>query len=379
MNHDDSIVIAGAGAAGIAAAISSARSGSRVLLVERSSRLGGTVTQSLIHSIGGLFDSDGKLLNNGLSQELVKRLTEANPLVRMRRIGKLWTLTVSPEDFEKLMEQWISEEPGITLLRKSSVASVMMEDGKAANIEIESGMEKLSLRPKALIDATGNADIIRMIDSALVTDRPGSAAAGLIFVLRGFQEDALKFPKNVALTQTIKKAVMAGKLSPGCGMAWIDSGPGTDEAYIKLQLKEPDEEEALKVRDELLSFIKTFPGFQEASLQKTGRTGIRDGGRIKGAYLLTEGNVRELVKFDDPACRCCWPIEYWDRNKGVTVEYLEDGGYYEIPMRSLQVSGMKNVWAAGKCLSADTKAQASARVVGACWAMGDALGKKVSE
>jgi hypothetical protein len=40
----------------------------------------------------------------------------------------------------------------------------------------------------------------------------------------------------------------------------------------------------------------------------------------------------------------------------------------------LQLAGYENVWAVGKCLSADRYAHASARVVGTCWAMGEAVG-----
>jgi len=38
------------------------------------------------------------------------------------------------------------------------------------------------------------------------------------------------------------------------------------------------------------------------------------------------------------------------------------------------VCGLRNLWAAGKCLSADRYAQAPARVVGSCRAMGEAAG-----
>jgi hypothetical protein len=59
----------------------------------------------------------------------------------------------------------------------------------------------------------------------------------------------------------------------------------------------------------------------------------------------------------------------------VSLEYLTQGDYYEIPLRSLKVQGLANVWTAGKCLSADPYAHASARVVGTCWAMGEAVGR----
>jgi hypothetical protein len=101
---------------------------------------------------------------------------------------------------------------------------------------------------------------------------------------------------------------------------------------------------------------------------------VRDGGRIRGRYTLSADDVRQGRRFADAVCRCAWPIEYWDPDEGVSVEYLPPGSHYEIPLRSLQLEEIDNLYAAGKCLSADRLAHASARVVGACWAMGQAVG-----
>ena len=94
---------------------------------------------------------------------------------------------------------------------------------------------------------------------------------------------------------------------------------------------------------------------------------------------MTERDVKEGSRFADVACRACWPIEHWHPQKGISLEYLPDGQDYDIPLRSLRVAGFENLWAAGKCLSAEPRAQASARVVGTCWAMGEAVGKNVIE
>jgi hypothetical protein len=59
------------------------------------------------------------------------------------------------------------------------------------------------------------------------------------------------------------------------------------------------------------------------------------------------------------------------------LEYLPPDSFYEIPLRALKVKGVANVWAAGKCLSADHHAQASARVVGQCWAMGQGVARAI--
>jgi hypothetical protein len=89
--------------------------------------------------------------------------------------------------------------------------------------------------------------------------------------------------------------------------------------------------------------------------------------------------VSEARKFADAVCRCAWPIEFWDPQCGVKLHYLPDNDFYEIPLRCLKVGGIANLWAAGKCLSADRQAQASARIAGTCWAMGEAVGRAAVE
>jgi hypothetical protein len=194
------------------------------------------------------------------------------------------------------------------------------------------------------------------------------------------------FPKGLSIVRAIQRAAADGALPAECGKAWLDSGVSEDEVYVKLLVplpadwREPDQHQALlrqalTAQKALVSFLQRLPGFVDGRLSQTGEIGVRDGGRVQGEYCLCEADVRQARKFEDAVCRCCWPIEYWDPDQGVSLEYLPDNATYEIPLRSLKVRGLRNVWVAGKCLSADRYAQASARVVGSCWAMGEAAGK----
>jgi hypothetical protein len=228
--------------------------------------------------------------------------------------------------------------------------------------------------------------VVRLIDPALLQEDPRRAAGGLIFTLRGVAPGTLAFPKGLGVVRALRGAAAEGRLSPDCGKAWVDAGVAEDEVYVKLLVPLPadwrDREEhgaithqALGTQAALISFLKGLPGFAGATVSRTGCLGVRDGGRVRGEYCLSGADVRQARKFEDAACRCCWPVEYWDPDQGVSLEYLPDNDYYEIPLRSLKVQGLRNVWAAGKCLSADRHAQASARVVGCCWSMGEAAGR----
>ena len=174
-------------------------------------------------------------------------------------------------------------------------------------------------------------------------------------------------------------AVEAGDLPQLFAGAWFDSGVYADEVYAKLNIPSDgyDRSRAGDYREILARFIKQLPGFAEAHIPQVGCLGIRDGGRIKGEYCLSLEDIKSGREFADSVGRCAWPVEYWEPRVGVRLDYLPPGHTYQIPLRSLKVAGMENLWVAGKCLSAEKLAQASARVVGTCWAMGDALGKAI--
>jgi hypothetical protein len=160
----------------------------------------------------------------------------------------------------------------------------------------------------------------------------------------------------------------------------------SDEAFVKVSVPLSNDGHDRESRSRLtrpmrhvqaaiVAFLRDLPGFFGASVRQTGRPTARDAGCIHGEYCLSAADVRQAHKFPDAACPGCWPIEYWDPEHGVSLEYLPEGDYYEIPLRSLKVKGLSNVWTAGRSLCADKFAQASARVAGTCWAMGAAVGK----
>ncbi len=384
------VVICGAGAAGMAAAIAAARSGVAPWLVEKQKACGGTVSQSLIHTLGGLYDDSGEYLQQGLARELAERLMTADKNVRPRKIGKAWTLSVDPQVYTTITREWLDEE-GVRILLATQVVGGRIEGSQvnALVLRDDRGVEN-RLACNAVIDCSGGAEVVRLLAPNKVQDDSMQAAAGLIFQLHGVDRLAISFPRNIEVLRAIRKAVKQGRLPPLCEKTWIDLGTGADDAYVKLFIpltarwRQPEEwarieEQALDLRDQVFHWLKTMPGFEKAQLGKTGAIGVRDGGRIEGDYVLTAEDVRGARKFPHPACKCQWPIEYWHPKRGVTVEYLQPGSHYEIPLEALRVRGLHNLWAAGKCFSADPLARASARVVGSCWAMGEAAGIEAAD
>jgi hypothetical protein len=378
------VVVCGAGAAGLAAALAAARAGAEVVLVEAGAHLGGTVTHALIHTLGGLYDSAGEFINAGLPRELADTVGRMDPATRKRRIGRTWVLNVSPIVYENAVGQWTFTERRINELLYTRIVGVTCSDKHVTELHAQGTDGAIRLRPRAVVDASGVAAVVRLIDPALLHEDHQRAAGGLIFTLRGVARDALAFPRGLAVVRALHEAAADGTLPPECARTWVDSGVYPDEVYVKLMVAIPDNwqrrhaqlrDAALLTQAAVVAFLRRRPEFAGAQVERTGAIGVRDGGRVRGEYCLTAADVRACRRFEDAAGRCCWPIEYWDPDQGVSLEYLPDGQWYEIPLRSLKVAGWANVWVAGKCLSADRLAQASARVAGTCWAMGEAAGR----
>ena len=384
------VVAVGAGAAGMAAAIAAARQGAEVLLVEKHRASGGTVAHGLIHTLGGLYDDEGGYLNPWLPQELAERLLKADSNARPRKIGKIWVLSVEPGIYGQVTADWLLEA-GVRVLGGAVVDRVQAAGERIEALELrDHAGDTRRVRAGAVIDCSGSAEVVRLADQQRVVEEEDRAAAGLIFQVEHVERDALVFPRNIEILRGLRRAAEQGRLPEACANAWVDVGVKEQEAYVKLfvpmgaQWRQPAEFERMTAmarswRDAVLAHLQTLPGFGAVTLGLTGEIGIRDGGRIVGEYLLTVDDVRNARGFPDAACRCNWPIEYWHPQTGVQLEYLPAGRYYEIPLRALRVKGYANLWAAGKCLSAEPRARASARVVGCCWGMGEAAGIRAAQ
>ncbi len=70
------VIVVGGGISGVAAAVSAAREGASVLLLEQSGCLGGAMSNSLVYPFMKYKMKDGRLLSDGIFTEMRKRHEE---------------------------------------------------------------------------------------------------------------------------------------------------------------------------------------------------------------------------------------------------------------------------------------------------------------
>ena len=354
MSDSFDIAVIGSGTAGIAAAVTAARTGGKVLLLDKNPAAGGIGGLSGLNTLCGLFDDAGNFLNPGFAREFTDAIAEAPPL----KMGRVWVLPYRPMTFCTVAGDFFAGLPNLHTRWASSLETVIHVDKKIISLN--------GCKVGAVIDCSGDAEVARLIGAACLHTDETTQAPAVIFELQNVTRD-LRTPAEV--TQVLLPVARAG-FPP------LNFQPGfePDSVTVKFTGK-PEQVPAL------IEFLcGNIRGFEKCSTPAPAFFRTRRAGRmIVGEYVLTGADVLAGARFPDAVASCAWPIEQWGGDGTVKYRYLPTGAHYEIPARSLRAAGTKNLFMAGKTISADVDAIASARVMGCCLATGAAAGKLAAD
>lgn len=383
--HDADVIVCGGGPAGVAAAISAARTGAKVRLFEWRGCLGGVWTAGLL---GYLLDFD----KPGFARELAGRLTARD----MRRGVSPKSICYEPEGMKLLLEEWCMET-GVKFQLHTRVAAAFRDGRRLTTIVTESKSGRQAWQAPVFIDATGDGDL--------------GALAGCEWEI-GEAKDCPCQPMSLNALLIVKDASQLQDVLH-------DSGPASKEhflAEIRRAGFDPSygKPTLWRVRENLLLVmmnheygIKPFDAAQvtEATvraraelnrivlgLRKLGgmwegiqlvataeQIGVRDGRRIRGRYTVTKEDVASGVVHDDAVVKPTFSVDVHaltlDHNK--TAAYSNMGVKvkpYDIPLRALIARDVDGLLMAGRCISGDFISHASYRVTGNATRMGEAAG-----
>jgi hypothetical protein len=406
------VLIAGGGLAGIAAAIASARSGARTILVEQAGWLGGMgITGATgLHSFFNIFDAhpgmDRFRVVAGIAQELVDRVEQMGGgmgHVRMERGGDFVSMLtpVEPETF-KLAAARMCLEAGAKLLLHSTLDEVRSDGGHVEGVVVANKAGRTLLRATQYVDCTGDGDLAAWAGAEFVGFKPGERgaySAGFTFRLCNVDLQALEadLEKRGLITQ-LAHAIKPGQDRPdvvrlGINMRNLrESGVANAPGYFLSSSLRPREitycncinfgpNDGLDV-DALSAAETDLRGrmFEVAEMFRANLAGCRDcyvagpapsvGQRrsraIRTCYELSETDCTEGRQFDD----AIGIFSFIDNGR----YFVRDGGCYGIPYRALQPLGLDNVLIAGRMMSVDLVTHNSTRNTVCCLICGQAAG-----
>lgn len=405
------VTVLGGGPAGIAAALSAARNGARTLLVERYGFLGGMSTVAMVYPWMTFHTSSGQQVIRGIAQEIVDRLVlrKASPGHLRDTVGFVHTLTpFHPEVYKELVFDML-KEAGVRLLLHSLVADVEMSDRRIAGVTLYNKSGQMKVRSKIYIDATGDADIAYLAGAPYEQGNADHKVQPMTmkFRMKGVNLDEVKrymqqHPEDFyekSLIQELDHLPLTGVMGFYRGWRQADlpiprdgvlffTGPGDDEVLVNVSRVsglDPTNVEDLTAaevegRKQVLmleSFFKDYiPGFSKACVTATGaQIGIRETRRVIGEYVLSGLDVLDGRRFQDVIARSGYPIDIHNpEGKGVTANFIKEGGAYDIPYRSIVPKNTENLLLAGRCISTSHEAQATTRLTPSCMAIGQAAG-----
>lgn len=364
------VVVTGGGIAGVSAACAAARSGAKVLLVERFAVTGGDLTS------GGVANFCGQLTGQGeVFDEILRELREFHALDAAR--------PVFHHEILALVLQELLLRRGVKLLLHTRFADVCALDGRITECVVcgKSGLE--AIRAQQFIDCTGEADVARAAGFACVKGRVEDGLQlpmSMMFFVRHVEPDDVQLHLPDGRFQPIRERADLPMTS-----IWPD-GPRGNAIKIKIPMFDATDTESLTAAEirgrrrmmEVLDYYQRIEGKPWRLDHCSPIIGIREGCRVVGDALLTVEDLRAGRKFDDAIARGVFYLDGHkpDDDKRTYILSKEEMQVppYQIPLGSLIVRDGKNLLAAGRCFSADQLALSSARVSTTCSMLGQAAG-----
>jgi len=386
------VLVIGGGAAGVAAATAAGRAGARVVLLERYGFLGGLATTAQVGTICGLYlrDSAGAETTpvaGGFANEFAERLQQFAGTKPLRVDRGLWVLPYFPPDFAHLADAIISEAGKVQLILHATVAEARADNSRINEVRALAWNAPLNFFPKAIVDCTGEATAAALAGASAENGAADQSPA-LVFVLENV-DPVLAERGLLEVRRALRVAVQSGALPALCERLSLIPGTGANGRFafkFSLLPAHPDralwqqvtdwEREARSLLNPLARFLtQKVAVFRNARLASVApQLGMRSGRRILGRARLSDDDVLNAGKSSQGIARGCWPMERWTASPKPEMNYFAERDFYDIPLDCLRPLELENVFVAGRCLSAETGAMTSARVIGTALATGWAAG-----
>lgn len=398
---DTDVAVAGGGAAGVAAAVTAARQGLRVTLVERYGFCGGGAVAGMSGTICGLYEASDdpaqppKQVVFGFAHEFTGLLERKGGLGPPVRYGKTYTRVHDPLVWREAADNLL-REAGVQVLYHSTVTGVLLEGERVQGLALYTKQGPATVHARFTIDASGDADVVAMAGfPSFIGDQGRVQNPTMIFRLCGVDTEKFlrAYGTDTIMPEQISALIRAchgrqyflprakiwlfptprpGELLCNCTRILGADGRELNTLYCA-DFTEAEMEGRRQVREYARFFRDHLAGCEASWVNDTGvQVGVRQTRQVRGVALLTNEDVVGARKFRDGIARSAWPIELHSGEKPRVEWLLND--FYEVPYGCLVPQQGEGLLVAGRCLSAQHEAIASARVTAQCFSYGQAAG-----
>ena len=378
------LLIAGGGLAGICAALSAARNGIKVILIQNRSHLGGNASSEIRMHICGATQLKQVWRETGIIEELMLTESVTNPQKCYEMMDYVF--------YDKIVS-----EPNITLLLDTMLFDVQTQNNEIRKVQgyCSQTEELYEISADYYADCTGDATLAALSGAEFMRGREAKSkwneALGLekednitmgnslLFMSEKHDQPMPFTPPVWSRKYTLPDFKFRKISSYEYGYWWLELG-GTEDIVNDGQ----------KIRHDLMSvvfgvwdYIKNSGNHPESAnwaLSWFGTIpGKRESRRVTGDYVMIQDDIQKPKLFDDRVAYGGWPLDD-HLPKGMDDTSLSPfrsiplKGPYSIPLRSLYSKNINNLFTAGRNISTTHIALSSTRVMATCATMGQAIG-----
>ena len=388
------LCVVGGGMAGMAAAISAAREGRKVVLMHERPVLGGNASSEIRMWICGAHGENNR--ETGILEEIALENLYRTP-------------TKNYPAWDSLLYDFVRRERNITLLLNCTCMEADVEEGEfpyGRGIAIKSvtGYQMTTqlfyeVAAKHYCDSSGDSILAPLTGADFRIGRESDAEFG--------EQTNVKEPDRMTM-----------------GMSCLIQGRETDEEiryvapdfatpltakdfehrdpdiyndsenfwYLELGGTENTIDDTESLRDRLVGlaagtwdYVKNSGNFKAENweLDFLGfLPGKRESRRMVGEYTVTQRDISDGRVFEDEIAFGGWPLDdhfpggFYHR--GAPNTYIPTPAPYSLPLRALYSKNVHNLWFAGRNISMTHMAMSSIRVMATCALLGEAVGKAVA-
>lgn len=381
--HTDLCVVGG-GLAGLCAAVSAARNGIKVVLMQDRPVLGGNASSEIRMWVCGAENTYDR--ETGILEELFLENYYRNP-------------NLSYSIWDSVLYGIAKQERNLVLLLNCSCMDAQMEGDRITAV---TGWQmtterRIQVTAKIFADCSGDGILAPLTGAEFMLGREARSAFGeslspeqadsktmgqsCIMQLREYSTKQEFIPPEWAYKYAENDEMMARRehvLSKGQNFWWIEVGGIGDI----LHETEENRDELLKIAFGIWDHIKNQGRHKDAENWAIDWIGFlpgkRESRRFVGQYIMNQEDIENGTSFEDAVAYGGWPLDdhhpegIYYSGDGCTQIYVAKS--YGIPYRSLVAKRIENLGFAGRNISVTHTALSSTRVMATCAIMGQSLG-----
>ncbi len=387
VSYEVDVLVCGGGPSGIAAAVSAAKNGADVMLIERFNCLGGQGTIGLVTSFMSMSAyTGGRQVIKGIWEEFTnllegmggcikpQHLAEKKPYFSINRHEPDTAICPFDPELYKIAADQMMEKYGVRVLFHTYITEAIMEEKEIKGVIVENKSGRQAIYAKRIVDCTGDGDVIAYTGALFETgvgEKDGKkieSPVTTMFCMDGLAPDTVtwKVIKEldygaVNLFPLMKDDEFRAEMTRVTGI-----NPCSAEDITKGEIA--CRKQILEVLDWLRN---NYKGAGQARLTKIANMmGMMVSRRVKAEYKVTRDDILNYTMFDDVISMNAYGVDIHNPNgAGCELYWLIPGHAYSIPYRSLVPLEVENIIVAGRCIAHDGIA-----VMSTCYGTGEAAG-----